>query len=190
MNNFKIAAALAALLASLGQAQAAVTDTVQSPTGFFVPSDALKSSSPYYRGKSGDWGWTHNAIGGTITTASLNISAYDVDFSQGERDEIFALDGATWVSLGFLAGANNAFAFSNFVLGANFFDDIATGLQVKMDIDTTGAGWFVSLAKSSLSTDGSPLPPPVPGIPEPETYALMLAGLGVVGAMARRRQRK
>jgi hypothetical protein len=29
---------------------------------------------------------------------------------------------------------------------------------------------------------------PVPGIPEPETYALMLAGLGVIGYMARRRK--
>ena len=31
--------------------------------------------------------------------------------------------------------------------------------------------------------------PPVPGIPEPETYALMLAGLGMVGLMARCRKR-
>jgi hypothetical protein len=30
--------------------------------------------------------------------------------------------------------------------------------------------------------------PPVPGIPEPETYALMLLGLGAVGAFARRRR--
>ena len=30
--------------------------------------------------------------------------------------------------------------------------------------------------------------PPVPGVPEPQTYALMLAGLGVVGAIARRRK--
>lgn len=29
----------------------------------------------------------------------------------------------------------------------------------------------------------------VPAIPEPETYALMLAGLGVLGAVARRRRR-
>lgn len=36
---------------------------------------------------------------------------------------------------------------------------------------------------------GAP-PPPVPGIPEPETYALMMAGLGLLGMVARRRRRR
>ncbi len=35
---------------------------------------------------------------------------------------------------------------------------------------------------------GGLLSQPVPAIPEPETYALMLAGLGLVGVMARRRR--
>lgn len=34
---------------------------------------------------------------------------------------------------------------------------------------------------------GAVTPPPVTSVPEPETYALMLAGLGIVGATARRR---
>ncbi len=32
------------------------------------------------------------------------------------------------------------------------------------------------------------LPTPIPGVPEPETYAMLLAGLGVMGAVARRRK--
>ena len=30
---------------------------------------------------------------------------------------------------------------------------------------------------------------PVPSVPEPETYAMMLAGLGIVGLQLRRRRR-
>ncbi|MCP5264242.1 MAG: PEP-CTERM sorting domain-containing protein [Rhodoferax sp.] len=35
--------------------------------------------------------------------------------------------------------------------------------------------------------DGAPIPSP---IPEPETYALLMAGLGVIGMVVRRRQRR
>ncbi len=195
MRSFKIAALLAASLLGLSQAYAVpVTDTRDAsnagPNTYFVPTDGQKFESPYYRWNGDDWGWTHGAIGGTITSASLNISAFDVDASQGEVDKIFAMDDGSWVELGSLAGNNDIWAFTNFVLGANFFNDINAGLQVKMAIDTGDDGWAVTLAKSSLSVDGGTLPPPVPGVPEPETYAMMLAGLAAVGAIARRRRKQ
>lgn len=194
MRSFKIAALLAASVLGLSQAYAVpVTDTRDAsnagPNTYFVPTDGQKSDSPYYRWNGDDWGWAHGAIGGTITSATLNISAFDVD-APAEVDKIWALDSGTWVDLGSLAGNNNIWAFSNFNLGSNFFDDIATGLQVKIGIDTNDDGWAVTLAKSSLSVDGGTLPPPVPGVPEPETYAMMLAGLAAVGAIARRRRKQ
>ncbi len=166
------------VLAFAGFAGAGVVDTVQAPTGFFVPTDAQKYDAPYYRWYEMDWGWQHKPIGGSITSAKLNISAFDVDYAQGERDEIFAYDGANMVSLGYLIGQNDAWAFTEFVLGANFFDDIATGLKVFMKIDVSDAGWAVTLAKSSLSIDGGQIPDPEPGVvPEPSTYMLMAAGV-------------
>ena len=93
MNIVRTTLAVATLaLASTGGIQAATVDVVEAPTGFFVPTDAQKYDSPYYRYVSEDWGWVHNAIAGVITSAELLIAAFDVDYSLGELDEIFAMD--------------------------------------------------------------------------------------------------
>lgn len=186
---FASGALVAAVLAASPAFAVAATDTIQAPSGFFVPSDAQVYDAPYYRDANQDWSWQHNAIGTPFSTATLNVSAFDVDFASGERDEIFAMDSGNWVSLGFLTGTDGAWEFGNgFVLGSNFFDDITTGLNVRIDIDTTNAGWVVTLGKSSLSLDEGVLPPPTPGVPEPTTWAMLITGFGLVGAAARRRR--
>lgn len=182
-----LAAAFTAVVAAPARAAVSID---QAPSGFFVPNDALKKTTPYWRGRGQDWSWQHGAIASAITTASLSISAYDVDFEGGEVDNIYALDGANWVLLGALTGVNNAWSFGNaFTLGSQFFDDIATGLKVKIDIDANDTGqWRVTLGKSVVTTEGSDLPAPVPGIPEPSTWAMLMLGFGLVGVMARRRK--
>lgn len=47
---------------------------------------------------------------------------------------------------------------------------------------------YFYLGSLELDYCETPPPPPPPPIPEPETYALMIAGLGLVGFMARRRK--
>jgi hypothetical protein len=166
---------------------APAVDVIQAPTGYFVPTDALKYNTTYWRGYEQDWGWTHNAIGGTITSASLNISAFDVDASSGEVDQIWAKDNGTYKLLGTLAGANDVWAFSNFVLGPEFYDDIASGLEVMIKIDVATQGdWLVTLAKSALTVDGGTLPDPEPG-PVPEPLTMLLLGLGLTGIAGARR---
>jgi hypothetical protein len=180
----------------VGTANAAV-DVAEAPTGFFVPSDSQKTDSPYYRSNGEDWDWTHGAIASGFTSASLNISAFDVDTDGNggtfppEVDNIYAMDSGSWVLLGSLQGFGDVWQFTVFNLGANFFDDIATGLQVKIEIDTGNDGWSVTLAKSTLTTDGSNPGNPNPGaVPEPATWAMMIGGMGIVGMQMRRRNRK
>jgi len=63
------------------------------------------------------------------------------------------------------------------VSASSFIDSGSVVFRFNTDGATTSIGECVS-----ANCD------PVPGIPEPQTYALMLAGLGVVGFLGRRRQ--
>ncbi|MFZ2161413.1 MAG: PEP-CTERM sorting domain-containing protein [Sideroxyarcus sp.] len=169
----------------------------QTATTYFLPVATSASASPYYRWASDDWGWTHGGIAGSsFTSATLNIGAYDVDYASGERDRISVWDsGFGWRDLGFLNGTNNAWDYGSinlmsFAFFGSLEDDINAGLKVLLDIDTTNANWAVTLSKSVLEVNGGslPRPDPVSPVPEPETYAMLLAGLGLMGFMTRRRK--
>jgi hypothetical protein len=184
---FYVAAGVMALVASSAAAAVPAIDVQEAPTGYFLPSGSSPYAPPYYRSLNEDWGWTHGAIITPFTSATLNIAAFDVDFPS-EIDNIYAYDDGLAVLLGALTGVSDDYSYGSFVLGANFFDDIAAGLQVFVDIDALNTGsWSLTLTKSVLSVDEGILPPPEPGVPEPATWAMMLLGFGLIGAVLRRR---
>ena len=184
---------MAGVLATLGTTQAhavAFTDTIQAPTGYFLPVGVDPFAAPYYREADEDWGWRHNPITTPFSTATLNISAFDVD-SPFEIDTIYAYDDGVRTLIGNLTGQDDTYSFASFTLGATFFDDIASRLRVDVDIDSRDDGWVLTLVKSAVSVDGGALPPPTPGaVPEPGTWAMFLGGFGLMGAAIRRRKQQ
>ena len=187
------------LFAFSSVAYAGIVDTIEAPTGYFAPDQESLYNDPYYRWYGEGWGWQHNPISGTITSATLNISAWDVDEAtymwSGEVDNIYVFSSAIndWLLLGVLQGRDNDWGYTTFTLAESLFADIALGLQVRMSIDVTNVGYGVALSKSVLSVDGGELPPPDPGqnpSPTPEPGTVLLMGLGFAGLAAVRRFRK
>lgn len=163
-----------------------ITDVVQWNTeinpNYFVDDAANTYNTEYYRWFNQDWGWSHSAVDATFSSATLSISAWDVDASSGEVDEIFVKDEGSFVKIGNLAGGNNAYSYTTFTLGSNFYNEIASGLEVYMNIDATHNYkiWAVTLAKSVLSLDGAVIPDPNPdpdpdpvSVPEPSSVSFL-----------------
>ncbi|WP_289031226.1 PEP-CTERM sorting domain-containing protein [uncultured Paraglaciecola sp.] len=169
-------------------------------TEYFVVDDDAKYNSPYYRWSYEDWGWVHDGIAGSgFSSIVLEISAFDVDYSSGELDMIDVFDGASWVSLGYLAGSSDIWDFTTFDLTGYSWAEaqVNAGLQVRMDIDTLEEGWLVTLGRATLSVDGGDLVcVPTPGVPcetvdvpEPTSVVLLSLGLAGLGLSRRRRVR-
>ena len=61
-----------------------------------------------------------------------------------------------------------------------------TGTGLHFDAPHLKVEFFQSLTQTKAT--GDLLSQTIPAVPEPQTYALLLAGLGVVGFVARRRR--
>lgn len=187
---------LAALSFGLNGTASAATQTLDASNpglgeNFWTPDDDSKYDWPYYRWNGEDWEWQFEGVAGTITDASISVSAFDVDADWGENDQIYAwnLDTAGWELLGSLGGASDVWSFTSFDLASSWADEINAGLKVRMVIDAANEGWGVALAKSALITNGGTLPNPNPGaVPVPAAVWLFGSALAGLGAFGKRRK--
>jgi hypothetical protein len=110
---------------------------------------------------------------GSSTGTALTAATSAFNFSS------LASSGWSFVSVPDRSSLPGGASFAS-VIGAGSIPVLATGIGNASNLDV-----IIGSAGGSFT---EPEPPPVAAIPEPETYALMLAGLGLVGAVARRRR--
>lgn len=157
---------LAAALATIGTAAVADTYTAATPLTNQVEQHTFSHGAGYFFD-------TFNFTIGTPGT----LSASAVSINLANLLGITGLTGTLWDNhhpngwnvLGTLSGNNVTANFSNLAAG-NYhidFEGNATG--------TWGGSYLAAVS--------------VAAVPEPETYALLLAGLGLMGTVARRRSR-
>lgn len=180
-------AAAAALLATGISAQAALTVTSPACT-LSVLDPAYTACGGSFAGNNQNqeadvlayitstWGQVFTDQGSSDTAGTFGPFTGNPDGSTGTLTFDFAIDQAFVLTL----KAGNQFSL--------FYFDGSGPAITSIDYSTLGVNVNNQGVPQGLSHATIYAGNLVPGIPEPETYALMLAGLGAVGFMARRRR--
>lgn len=156
------------------------------------------------------------ALGGTLSGVSVRVTLFDGDNQSGNFDfnnNNLLLDGADIGSfstvqtfrtdaIGTTQIGGPTLGFGNNILNTGFFSstdatflsslltNLADGSLAYRVADTDPGDQFYDFKQGvdgGLINVGTP-PVVVPGIPEPETYAMMALGLGALGWVARRKR--
>ena len=154
-----------------GREDAMINTTAGVLTATFLGFEALDTDTFTFSLSSGtlsNKGALNATISGTVATGPLNFTFADLFQGTSIGNGQNLGDFTSYAVLGSFAGA----VFTPFTLGGAY--DLILGFNDGMRVDSDYDDIVVGLK--------------VAAIPEPETYALMLAGLGAIGFLQRRRR--
>lgn len=158
---------------------AAAALALASVSSFAVGSlDPVSPSASFSNTVNGSFTdiWTFNLGTTSIVAASItNVAISFGNFSFGEIANFSALLNGTPLLLGGSSQTTNGVTVATQVLAGS--TTLPAGFY-QLKVSGTTVGGQASYGGNIVATP----------VPEPETYAMLLAGLGVVGFLARRRQ--
>jgi len=156
-----------------GREDAMINTTTGLLTATFLGFEALDTDTFTFNLSSGtlsNKGALNDSISGPVTAGPLNFTFADLFQGTAIGNGQNLGDFTSYAVLGSFAGS----VFTPFTLGGTY--DLILGFNDGMRVDSDYDDIVVGLK--------------VAAIPEPEAYALMLAGLAAVGFVSRRRSRR
>lgn len=160
----------------------ALLSGVASAENFYVNAGVITTdtTNPYgHMFTHEEVGMFSDTIDFTIPFGSIGTSANPLKLTLGGVD-VYSVTNLAYTVYGGTAASGDSISYGTF-LGDNTTNDIAVGWSGAYHIIITG------YANETLGgTYGVAL---VSGVPEPETYGMMLSGMALLGFAARRKRR-
>ena len=141
---------------------------------------------------AGWWGtfWHQADMGQSRTLSAVKLVLDVMPANYGTSYSVYLSDTSIQGSFaGLTAVASySGYGVQNQLLDLTFAPTSGRYLEI---VANGGASWTaLGLGAKTTWTETAPQVANLPAIPEPETYAMMLAGLGLLGVVARRRKQK